>query len=466
MNEKLARALSHIDGRYIAAAAEKKKKRRKGWLIAVAAVLTLAMVIAIPNMPLAVTAKAVSRASDARKLDRPRYGTEEFDLWREQNDLRNQKLSAAKLPLAEFSGTASSHILSGTEGENAVWSPLNAYLALGMTAELAAGHTRQDLLQVLGVDSVATMRNHAAALWETVYEDNGLEICVPASSVWLDKDLRYHREVMDVLAYDYYASVYQGQLGSDRTNRDITNWLNNQTGGFLKDRTGQVSLVPNSMLALVSTIYFQGQWDTKFAKENNTQGLFHAPGGDVPCTYMNARLRQMNYYWDPDFSAVRLSMENGSTMWLILPDEDKTVDDVLQRGSYMDLIANTGAFPKESSKWMKVNLSLPQFDISADTDLEPGLSEMGLEEIFCPVGNDFSAGFDTDLPVYLDNIRQSTRVAIDEEGVTAASYILLQFGAGSAEPPEEIIDFVLDRPFLFAITSSSVPLFVGVVNTP
>ena len=45
----------------------------------------------------------------------------------------------------------------------------------------------------------------------------------------------------------------------------------------------------------------------------------------------------------------------------------------------------------------------------------------------------------------------------------AATYIELP-GCGSAMPPEEIIDFVLDRPFLFVITKGNLPLFTGVVN--
>ena len=92
---------------------------------------------------------------------------------------------------------------------------------------------------------------------------------------------------------------------------------------------------------------------------------------------------------------------------------------------------------------------------------------MGLTKIFERFGNDFSPSVESDIPVYLQSINQDTRVSIDEEGVIAASYIELNFGAGSAMPPEEIIDFVLDRPFLFAITSGEgVPLFMGTVNTP
>jgi serine protease inhibitor len=39
--------------------------------------------------------------------------------------------------------------------------------------------------------------------------------------------------------------------------------------------------------------------------------------------------------------------------------------------------------------------------------------------------------------------------------------------AGSwAAPPDDEIDFILDRPFFFVITRSNLPLFAGVVNEP
>ena len=57
------------------------------------------------------------------------------------------------------------------------------------------------------------------------------------------------------------------------------------------------------------------------------------------------------------------------------------------------------------------------------------------------------------------------RVQIDEEGVKAATYIEIP-GVGSAEPLEEIVDFILDRPFVFVITNDNIPLFAGCVNNP
>ena len=39
--------------------------------------------------------------------------------------------------------------------------------------------------------------------------------------------------------------------------------------------------------------------------------------------------------------------------------------------------------------------------------------------------------------------------------------------AGAAQPPAEIIDFVLDRPFVFVVTNRyDLPLFAGGVNDP
>ena len=148
-------------------------------------------------------------------------------------------------------------------------------------------------------------------------------------------------------------------------------------------------------------------------------------------------------------------------MWFILPDEGMSTGDVLNDGSYMEMLLSN---KWENSKYMKVNLSVPKFDVSSTMDLSDGLKAMGMTHVFDKSEAEFTSPI-WDLPVWLTGANQSVRVQIDEEGVKAATYIELP-GAGSAEPPEEIIDFVLDRPFLFAITNGNIPLFVGCVNNP
>jgi serine protease inhibitor len=118
----------------------------------------------------------------------------------------------------------------------------------------------------------------------------------------------------------------------------------------------------------------------------------------------------------------------------------------------------------ENSKYMKVNLSVPKFDVSGQQNLAGGLQKLGITEVFSPDNADFS-GITADVPVFLTAANQAVRVQIDEQGVKAAAYIELP-GATSPAPPEEIIDFVLDRPFLFVITRNDIPLFAGAVNEP
>ena len=55
-------------------------------------------------------------------------------------------------------------------------------------------------------------------------------------------------------------------------------------------------------------------------------------------------------------------------------------------------------------------------------------------------------------------------MSIDEEGCTATAFTLMAADRMSM-PPEEEVDFTLDRPFLFLITGQDgTILFAGVVN--
>ena len=116
---------------------------------------------------------------------------------------------------------------------------------------------------------------------------------------------------------------------------------------------------------------------------------------------------------------------------------------------------------------VRVNLSLPKFDIVSDTDLIPQLQALGIADVFDPERADFSPllGNTEDYP-YVDQVSHAARVAVDEKGVTAAAYTVIEADNAAAAIEEEI-DFTLDRPFLFVIESrDGVPLFTGIVNRP
>lgn len=465
--------LDKIDDRYVAEAekAPKRMKKRSYWIGAVAAVLAVVICIGSFFGSVPVTANAIALPGDARIMEHPELDDYEdresymadVEIWKSQLDNRSTIRENAAVSLLPFFTEASADFLSSKNNENALWSPVNAYIGLAMLAEITDGDSRKEILDLFGIEDIEALRSQVSAVWESVYEDDGNEICTLANSLWLEDGLNYNQDTMNNLAYHYYASAYQTDLGSKSANKKIGSWLDENTGGLLKDSTDKIDLSPDTVLALYSTLFFQAKWSDEFDSKNNTDGVFHGFDGDTSVTFMNKKLYQMYYYWHDNYSAVALTLKNGSTMWFILPDEGKTTADVLGDGAYGEMISSgDGEEGWQNKKYMKVNLSVPKFDVSSTINLKDGLGRMGVTKVFDINGSDFTA-ITSDTPVYITSVNQSARVEIDEKGVKAAAYIEFP-AAGSPMPPEEIIDFVLDRPFVFVISKGSLPLFTGVVN--
>jgi len=462
----LSDALNELSDRHIVQAFRRTKR---GYRIAgIAAVLALVIFALSVAQPLTLQVRAVSEASGPRISQVPSFkdfdSREAYllahDAWQAEREQRSQATREALEALVPFFTAASREFLGGNDA-NTLWSPANASIGLAMLTELTAVDTQAQLLELLGAGDTEALRSHISALWESVYHKDGQEISALANSLWLNSGIRYEEEAIQNLSYHYYASVYRGKLGSDSVNKSIGAWLNSNTGGLLKSAADSIQLPEDAVLALYSTLYIQSKWGDEFNASKNTREVFHAPAGDRTVTFMNKAQLQTNYYWGDTYGAVSLGLKNGCRMWFILPDEGLAPADVLNDGQYMEMLTD----PQwEQEKYMKVNLSVPKFDVSQARDLKDGLQKLGVTELFSPETADFSA-ITSDVPVFITAANQAVRVQVDEQGVKAAAYIELP-GAGAAAPPEEIIDFILDRPFLFVLTRSQVPLIAGVVNEP
>jgi serine protease inhibitor len=151
-------------------------------------------------------------------------------------------------------------------------------------------------------------------------------------------------------------------------------------------------------------------------------------------------------------------------MWLILPDEGYTTTDILASEDYLRMTLNPGSW--ENKRTYKINLSLPKFDVVNQIDLIDGMKAMGVTDIFDDTISDFTPMTDTPM-LYVDQINHAARVSIDEEGCIAAAFTVILAGQESMPPELEELDFILDRSFLFVVSSrDNLPLFAGVVNEP
>ncbi len=487
--EKLKEALNEISDKHLTEAAQ-PKSRRPYWLGAVAAALAVVMLAAGLGLPQSqeipgnteppkdnsrlwsslspfLQAKALLAEPEYPEMaPYPNsdsgwdYDADKYDRWRDsQRSQYNQPDGYADSLKAYF--TQSINALLADDSQNQVCSPVNIYMALAMLAECTDGTSQQEILALLGADSMEALRTQAGHVWNAHYCDDNASTSLLANSLWLDSAFSYRKDTVKTLADSYFASVYQGDLGSQDMNLLLQKWLNDNTGGLLKTEASSVELSPDTMLSLASTIYYRAKWCSDFDENATAEAIFHAPEGDITRDFMHQTLVYGPYYYGKDYSAVRLGLEDGSAMWLILPDEGYSPQDLLKSGHALKAVLDPDS---QSFTRIKVNLSVPKFDVTANRELSEALKALGIRQVF--KNGDFSPIITTEEPVWLDRVEHAARVKIDEEGVEAAAYTVMIM-CGAAMPPEEEVDFVLDRPFLFVISSrDDLPLFAGVVNNP
>ena len=479
--EKLYESMNHVDDQILERSERRKQSRRRPWWMgAVAAVLVAAVAVGVMLRPEAgITAQAIVTAKYPEmapypleedyydeatgEVDYEAYD-QAYDAWWESRKALSQEAGYAN-GLDSFFQKSIPVFLSGKEGENAAYSPVNAYMALAMLGEVTGGSSRQQILDLLGCGSIEQSREQANAVWKGQYQDDQVSATILANSVWLRDGASYNQDTLQILGEDYYASSFQGTMGSEEYSEMLRAWLNEQTRDLLKDQTAGIELTPETVFALASTIYYKAAWGNEFSPQNTAPQTFHSPQGDVEVDFMHEVMENEDYYRGENFGIVRKYLKDGKYMWMILPDEGTAPEELLEQGDAVDVLLSE--YNWEEWERCEIHLALPKFDVASDTDLLGGLQSLGVTDVMDSSLSDFTPMTTEASNLYLSMAQHAVRVKVDEEGVEAAAYTVLAAGETSEAPPPRKIDFVLDRPFLFAITSQDgLPLFVGVVNQP
>ena len=364
--------------------------------------------------------------------------------------------------MADFVKAVDEKLLAGGEGENRVCSPVNIYMALAMLSETTEGVTREQILDLLGADSVEQVRAVAGDVWGNNYRDDGSITSLLSASVWLRENIEPNAETLKTLAQSYYADVYSGDTADLKMTEAMQKWINDHTGGLLEEQASEEKLEADTVMALISAIYFKAGWQDEFYPRNNVTLPFHRAGGDVECEFM--RCNEDALYRGEGFTAVVKPLAQSRSMYFILPNEGETTDGLLGSDGLWDFVMSRREW--EDITYPIVHLSLPKFDTTSKTDLLPILEELGMTDILSDKTADFTPLTAATEP-FLSQASHAARVKIDEQGVVAAAYTeIMTSDTAALEDPEEV-DFTLDRPFVFVIAGADgLPLFTGVINDP
>ena len=370
--------------------------------------------------------------------------------------------------LPDFYTSTIGEILGSADGKNTVYSPVNVYLALAMLAEITEGESRAQILSLLGAGTVEELRETAKTLWHSNYCDDGLTTLTLANSLWLDRSLSVRESTVQRLADDYYASAFRGVMGSPEINEKLQNWLNENTGHLLEESVGGVETKRETILALASAIYFKAAWMDDFPEEKTKQDeIFHSPGKDTRCDYLVSDESSAAFFTGEHFTAYCRPMEDRHSMWFVLPEEGMSPEELASDPELMRfLLSDPYETFEDKCGYYALHAEVPKFDVNSGIGLIEALQALGVTDVFDAEKADFSALLEEKMSAYVSEAQHAARVKIDEEGCEAAAYTVIMVDkAMYVEEPRA--DFILDRPFLFAVKGySGALLFTGVVNEP
>jgi len=484
--EDLFAALADIDPASVEQARACRGRRTPGWMRWTAAAACLALLIVAvlgvltarngglggtaTSYPAGVTVlEAVRPEPVARRLSAAQFleSGEKREWW---TGYRELTAAAAGLSsgLDGYSYALLSRVLTG-EDENRVCSPLNTYFALAALTEATGGNTRRQLLDLLGAEDRETLRATVSALWQSNSVDTPVLKSLPAASLWLDSRAEYNTDTLKRLAEVYHASVFSGLMGSKEMDRAVQIWTDEHTGGLLREYTQEMSgeyaqgmtMLPDTVMELLSTIYFKALWLNDFREEATTRETFHGTAGDSTVDMMHG-MDMLSVHYGEGFTAVGLPLGYSGFMYFLLPEAGTDLNALLSDPALLQVLRAEGA-----DEWAvrTVHLSIPRFKVSGKTDLRKTLAALGVTDALDPDLADFSPlTAESGAPIFLSGAEHTAMLEIDEHGVTGAAYTALR-AASAGVLPEEKLYFTLDRPFLFLVTGGDGSiLFAGAVR--
>ncbi|CAD6238926.1 unnamed protein product [Miscanthus lutarioriparius] len=224
---------------------------------------------------------------------------------------------------------------------------------------------------------------------------------------------------------------------------------------------------PASRLVLANAIYFKGTWARPFDRSRTIAAPFHLPdGATVRAPFMTTSFfsKEQQVAVFPGFKALKLPYKNdgGGRQLLLLPDGE-----ALKISDLYDKAVSTPGFIRRHTPVDKVPVGrfmVPKFKFTFEFEASGDIQKLGVNRAFA--NGDFSGMVSGGNGLFISGVYHKATVEVDEVGTVAAAAmaVCIQECARMGPP---LVDFVADRPFLFAIVErSGVLLFLGHVVNP
>lgn len=361
--------------------------------------------------------------------------------------------------------------------DNFAVSPISVYMALALASECAAGETRQEILDALGVTR-EQLTTHFSTLYQSLAVERKVENKTTAllklsNSIWVNEGTEVKPDCIDTLSNNYYAYSYSADFAhkNAEANKAVRDFIKKQTKGLIdKD----FELPEETLFTLINALYLKTIWNTDgrdlpFAEDSYD---FTAKDGTVKNTkllqgyYNGGRIKEFD-----TFKTFFTTTHNNYKIKFILPKDGYTVNDVFtaENISAVNSITDYGFYDEAADTCYETRVLFPEYKCKYDEDVVKILQDkFGIDLLFkdpfkYSEGCDFSTL--SDEPCYCVKVHHVTDLTVNRKGIEGAAVTVIP-GAGAAAPMVTVYeDFIVDKAFGFIITDPyGVTLFSGVIN--
>jgi serpin B len=351
-------------------------------------------------------------------------------------------------------------MLNAEQGNNLMISPLSISQALLMTYNGADGDTKKAFDETLFLNdlTIDDVNQSAQELVKALLEaDPGVIIDI-ANSIWYRDEFTIKPEFIKANE-DYYNAEVQQLVFNNEAVDIINDWVKNKTNDKIEEIIDQID--PMTLMFLIDAVYFKGNWKSKFKEEDTEDDEFTLANGSkvtVPFMYQSTTAKKLN---NDDFTILDLPYGRGNfSMLIVLPNEGKTIDDVLEGWSnniYNEWINNLYEVDN-------LDVIIPKFKFAYEKELNEVLKAMGLAIAFDTDQADFSNIIEN-TQLCVSDVKHKTFIEVNEKGTEAAAVTSVEVRFTSIGPSNQ---FIADRPFLFLIREkyTNSILFMGRVEDP
>ncbi|XP_035031661.1 antithrombin-III [Hippoglossus stenolepis] len=363
--------------------------------------------------------------------------------------------------------------LGKTPESNIFMSPISISTAFAMTKLGACNNTLQQIMKVFEFDSIKEKTSDQVHFFFAKLncrlfrkKDETTEL-ISANRLFGEQSLVFNETYQNISETVYGAKLLPLNFKENPEEALVTinNWIANKTENRIKDTLPQGALDSNTILVLVNTIYFKGQWKNKFDKGNVFVSDFHVSASrtcSVSMMYQEAKFRYRDF---PNDHVQLLEMPylgDDITMVIILPSKDTALSQVEESLDLTKL--NDWLNEMEETS---VSVHVPRFRVEDSFALKEELQAMGLTDLFSAEKSSLPGiledGSDS---LYISDAYHKAFLEVNEEGSEAAAATAVVAIGRSLNLNREV--FLANRPFLLLIRESTINtmLFTGRVADP